>query len=166
MKEQTPACMSESTVLCSERFLRKIFTFFLVPKSLWTLPLPIMAKQGKASRFLKADAVPVPPVFFFFFAPANGSLRALVSNGMSVDYEADKGTTLRESVQLTPVGQMMKQLSIESWRNTRSCSASEVMFVKDPPIERPTCSGHSNRIAEKVKQCLSGCIPVDEKYGA
>ena len=60
--------VSESTVLCSERFLRKIFTFFLVPKSLWTLPLPIMAKQGKASRFLKADAVLVQPVFFFFCA--------------------------------------------------------------------------------------------------
>ena len=30
---------------------------------------------------------------------------------------------------------------------------------------RPTRSVHSNRIAEKVKQCLSGCVPVDEKYG-
>ena len=39
--------VSESTVLCSERFLRKIFTFLLVPKSLRTLPLPIMTKQGK-----------------------------------------------------------------------------------------------------------------------
>ena len=39
--------MSESTVLSGERFLRKIFTFLLVPKSLWILPLPIMAKQGK-----------------------------------------------------------------------------------------------------------------------
>ena len=25
---------------------------------------------------------------------------------------------------------------------------------------------HSNRIAEKIKQYLSGCVPVDEKYGA
>ena len=39
--------VSESTVLCSEHFLRKIFTFLLVPKSLWALPLPIIAKQGK-----------------------------------------------------------------------------------------------------------------------
>ena len=39
--------VSESNVLCSERFLRSIFTFLLVPKSLRTLSLPIMAKQGK-----------------------------------------------------------------------------------------------------------------------
>ena len=51
---------------------------------------------------------------------------------MSVESEAEKGTALRESVQLTPVGQMMKLLSIESWLNTRGCSASEVKF------ERPT----------------------------
>ena len=57
---------------------------------------------------------------------------------MSVDYEAEKGTALRESVQLTPVGQMMKPLSIESWQNARGCNASEVKFVKDPPIDRPT----------------------------
>ena len=57
---------------------------------------------------------------------------------MSVDYEAEKGTALRESVQLTPIGQMMKPLSIENWRNTKGCSASEVKFVKDPPFERPT----------------------------
>ena len=53
---------------------------------------------------------------------------------MSADYEEGKDAVLRESVQLTPVGQMMKPLSIESWRNTRGCSASEVKFVKDPPI--------------------------------
>ena len=53
---------------------------------------------------------------------------------MSVDYDAEKGMALRESVQLTHVGQMMKTLSIESWRNTRVCSASEVKFVKDPAI--------------------------------
>ena len=85
---------------------------------------------------------------------------------MSVDYEAEKGTALRESVQLTPIGQMMKPLSIENWRNMKGCSASEVKFVKDPPIERPTRRVHSNRIAEKVKQYLSGCVPVDEKYDA
>ena len=39
--------VSASTALCSERFLRKIFAFILVPKSLWTLPLPIMTKQGR-----------------------------------------------------------------------------------------------------------------------
>ena len=60
---------------------------------------------------------------------------------MSVDYEAEKGKPLRESVQLTSVGQMMKPLSIEpieSWWNKRGCSAIEVKFVKDPLIERPT----------------------------
>ena len=57
---------------------------------------------------------------------------------MSVDYKAEKGTALRESVQLTPIGQMMKPLYIENWRNTEGCSASEVKFVKDPPFERPT----------------------------
>ena len=35
-----------------------------------------------------------------------------------MDYEAEKGTALKESVQLTPVGQMLKPLSIESWRNS------------------------------------------------
>ena len=67
--------MSESTVLCSGRFLRKIFTFLLVPKS----PITDHGKARKGSRFLKADAV---PSVLFFFAPA--SLRAPVSNGMSV----------------------------------------------------------------------------------
>ena len=59
---------------------------------------------------------------------------------MSVDYEAEKGTALREGVQLTPVGQMMKPLFIQSWRTTRGYSATEVnlKFVKDPPTERPT----------------------------
>ena len=136
-------------------------------------PITDHGKARKASRFLKADAV--PSVFlFFFFRLQSWSLRAPVSNGMSVGYEAEKGTALRESVQLTPVGQMMKPLSIESWRNTRVCGASEMKFVK---IEgsadraantrcRPTLSVHSNRIAEKIKQYLSGCVPVDEKYGA
>ena len=70
--------VSESTVLCSERFLRKIFTFLLVPKSPWTLPVPIMAKQATASRFLKADAMPSELCHrcFFFSSP--------VSHGMSV----------------------------------------------------------------------------------
>ena len=92
---------------------------------------------------------------------------------MIVDYEAEKGTALRESMQSTPVGHMMKSLSLETWRNPRGCSASEVKLVKDPLIEPPTRSVHSdfgdiylNRIAEKVKQYLSGCVPVDEKYGA
>ena len=57
---------------------------------------------------------------------------------MSVDYEVQKGTALRESVQLTPIGQMIKPLSIESWQTTKGCSASEGKFVKDSPIERPT----------------------------
>ena len=91
-------------------------------------------KARKASRFLKADAVPSELChwcffFFFFLRP-----QLEVSVRMSVDYEAEKGTVLRESVQLTPVDQMMKPLSIESWRNTRGCSASEVKFLKDPPI--------------------------------
>ena len=42
--------VSESTVLCGKRFLRKIFTFLLVPKSLWTLPLPMIAKQVKPGK--------------------------------------------------------------------------------------------------------------------
>ena len=60
--------------------------------------------------------------FFFFLHPQlrGASLPAPVSNGMSPDYEAEKGTALRESVQLTPVGQMKKPLSIESWRNIYS----------------------------------------------
>ena len=103
-------------------------------------PITDHGKGRKASRFLKADAVPslffFLSFFYFLFLPATWSLRAPVSNGMSVDYEAEKGTALRESVQLTSVGQMMKPLSIEpieSWRNTRGCSASEVKFrrVKD-----------------------------------
>ena len=63
---------------------------------------------------------------------------------MSVDYEAEKGMVLRESVQLTPVDQMMKPLSIESWRNTRGCSASEVKFFKDPPIASGQHAMHAN----------------------
>ena len=114
-------------------------SFLLVPKSLWTLPLPIMANQGKLVVSWKQ--MQCHWCLFVFFAPATWSLRAAVSSGMSVDYEAEKGTALKESVQLTSVGQMMKPLSIEpieSWRNTRGCSASEVKCVKDPPIERPT----------------------------
>ena len=106
-------------------------------------------KTRKASRFLEADAV---PSVFFFFAPA--SLRAPVSNGMSVDYEAEKGTALRESVQLTPVGQLMKPQSVESWRNARDCSASEVNFAgegfdADRAANtrcRPTRRVHSSRL--------------------
>ena len=67
--------------------------------------------------------------FVFFFSPA--SLHALVSNGMRVDYKAEKGTALKESVQLTLVDEMTKPLSIESWRNGRGRRASEVK------IERP-----------------------------
>ena len=48
-------------------------------------PIADHGKERKASRFLKADAV--PSVFFFFFAPASTSLRAPVSHRMSVDYE-------------------------------------------------------------------------------
>ena len=126
--------MSESTVLCSECFLRQIFTFLPVPKSLWTLPLLIMAKKGRPVTSWKQ--MQCHRCIFFSFAPV--SLRAPVSNGMNVDYEAEKGTALRESVQLTPVGQMVKPLTIESWRKARGCSASEVKFVQNPPIERPT----------------------------
>ena len=113
--------------------------------------------------------------FFFFLRPQlEVSVRRSPGNGMSLDYEAEKGTALRESVQMTPVGQMMKPLSIESWRNTRGCSASEVKIVKDPAIERPTrrdVGQHAVCIQtglqnEKVKQYLSGCVPVHEKYGA
>ena len=149
---------------------RKDFHFPSRAQESMDSPITDHGKARKACRSLKADAV--PSVFSFFFWAETWSLRAPVSNGMSVDYEAEKGTALRESVQLTPVGQMMKPLFIQSWRNTRGCSASEVKFVKDPPIERPTraCrptrSVHRNRIAEKVKQYLSGCVPVDEKFEA
>ena len=56
--------VSESTVLCSERFLRKIFTFLLVPKSLWTLPLPIQW-QSKESWSLPESRCSAIGVFFF-----------------------------------------------------------------------------------------------------
>ena len=92
---------------------------------------------------------------------------------MSVDYEAEKGTALRESVQLTPVGQMMKRLFIQSWRNTPERLQRKRSKVREGSADRaantrcrPTRSVHPNRIAEKIKQYLSGCVPVDEKYGA
>ena len=99
-------------------------------------PITDHGKARKAGRFLKTDAVPSVFFFVFFFVFFSRNLksrwRVLVSIGVSMDYEAEKGTALRESVQLTPVGQMMKLLSIESWWYTRGCSASEVKF------ERPT----------------------------
>ena len=76
--------VSESTVLCSERSLRQIFTFLPVPKSLWTLPLPIMAKKGRPVASWKQMQCH-RCIYLFFFAPA--SLRAPVSHRMSVDYE-------------------------------------------------------------------------------
>ena len=63
--------VSESTVLCGESFLRKIFTFLFVPKSLWTLPLPIMAKQGKLVASWKH--MQCHRCFFFFFFCARKS---------------------------------------------------------------------------------------------
>ena len=82
--------VSESTVLCSGRFLRKIFTFLPLPKSLYT-PITDHGKARKAGRFLKVGAVPSVFFFFFFFFFKPTSLRAPVSNGMSVDYQAEKG---------------------------------------------------------------------------
>ena len=69
--EGANSCVSESTVLCSEHFLRKIFTFLLVPKSLWTLPLPIMAKQGKLVAPWKHMQCRRCFFFFFFFCARN-----------------------------------------------------------------------------------------------
>ena len=69
--------VSASTVLCSERFLRKIFAFILVPKSLWTLPLPIMTKQGrlvaswKQMQCHRSCAIGVFFSFFLFFCARN-----------------------------------------------------------------------------------------------
>ena len=88
-----------------------------------------------------------------------------------MDYEAEKGTAIRESVQLTPVWPndettlYRKLAEHERLQRTRSKvregSANQAANTRC----RPTCSVHSNRIAEKVKQYLSGCVPVDEKHG-
>ena len=143
--------VSESTVRCGERFLRQIFTFLLVPKSLCTLPLQIMAKQGRQSWSLpesRCSAIGFLFFSFFFCAP---SLRAPVSNGMRVNYEAEKGTALRESVQLTPVGQMMKPLSIESWPN------SERLQRKRSKV----CAGSADRAANTQPRACEVTMSVE-----
>ena len=146
-----------------------------MPKSLWTLPLPIM-KARKASRFLKADAV----VFFFFCArksPCTGlqwnerRLRSRERHGPERKRAVDFRWPTDETTLSKPGG-------------TRGCSASEVKFTGEGSAAdraantrcRPTRSVHSDfrlqqhiQVAKKVKQYLSGlsgCVPVDEKYGA
>ena len=163
--------VSESIVLCSGRFLRKIFTFLLMPKSLGT-PITDHGKARKASRFLKVDAV--PSVFFFcFFLRPQVSVRRSQMEWVWTTKQRE-ARPWEKACSWLPLAKWWNH-SIESWRNARGCSASEVKSVKDPPIERPKCdvgqhavcirtSETLNRIAEKVNQYLSGCVPVDEKY--
>ena len=73
-----------------------------------------------------------------FFA-RTWSLPAPVSHGMSADYEAKKGTAQRENVLLTTVGQMMRPLTIESWRKARGCSyISDISELqRSRPVSNP-----------------------------
>ena len=114
-------------------------------------PISNHGKARKAGCFLKAYVV--PSVFFFLHPQLRGaSLPAPVSNGMSPDYEAEKGTALRESVQLTPVGQMKKPLSIESWRNIYS----ERLQCK----RRKVCARSADRAANTQCAC-EGTMSVE-----
>ena len=124
-KERTSACPKAPFYVVSTS-RRKIFTFLLVPKSLWTLTLPTMANQRRpvASRE-HADAVPIG-VFFFFFRPLF-SVRRSAWNERGLP--GRERHVLRESVLLTPTGQMMRPLTIES--SARGCRASEVKFGQD-----------------------------------
>ena len=70
--------VSASTVLCSERFLRKNFRFHSRAQEYVDSPVTDYDKARKASRFLEAVAVPSDMLchwcfflfFIFFFAPA------------------------------------------------------------------------------------------------
>ena len=175
--------VSESTVLCSGCFLRKIFTFLLMPKSLWTLPFSIMAKQGKRERFLRKIftflLMPKSPwtlpfsimakqgklvaswkqmqchrCFFFAHARLRGS--ALVQ----WNERATKQRNARpweKACSWSPVGQMMKPLPIESWRKARGCSPSKVKFVKDPAVERPTRDVGQHAVCVMIQTSKTYC---------
>ena len=87
-KERTSACPKAPFYIVSTS-PRQIFTFLLVPRSLLTLTLPIMANRRSlrpVASWKHAEAV--PSVFFFFACSSPCAGR----HGMSVDYEAEKGT--------------------------------------------------------------------------
>ena len=170
--------VSESTVpcICSERFLRKNFTFLLVPKSLWTLPLPIMPKQGKlvaSWKHMQCHRRCAIGNFFLFCdrnlkSPCAGlqwnerGLRSRERHGPERKCAVDSRWPNDE----TPLYRKLAEHDRKRLQRKRS-------KVREPSADRaantrcrPTRSVHSNRIAEKVKQYLSGCVPVDEKHGA
>ena len=140
-------------------------------------PITDHGKARKASRFLKADAVPSVFFFsfffcFFFFCACN-----LKSPCAGLQWN-ERGLRSRE--RYSPE----RKRAVDShWPNDettlyRKLAEHERLQRKRSKVRegsafraantrcRPTRSVHSNRIAEKVKQYLSGCVPVDEKYDA
>ena len=94
----------------------KKFAFMLVPKSLWTLPLPVVWNRGRLD--ISRKQVQCHRCFLF-------ARRCLPSESTKhVD-------ALRESAMFAPpstLGQMMRSLTIGSWQKARGrgCNAGEV----------------------------------------
>ena len=135
-------------------------------------PITDHCKARKASRFLKADAVPSVSFFLFFLCARNlkspcaglqWNERGLQSRerhsperkrAVDSHWPNDETTLYRK---LTEHERLQRKRS-----KVREGSAFRAANMRC----RPTRSVHSSRIAEKVKQYLSGCVPVDEKYDA
>ena len=142
--EGANSCVSESTVRCSERFLRQIFTFLLAPKSLWTLPLPITAKQG---RFVVSWKQMQCHRFFFFFCIPQVSVRRSPIEWAWTTKQRN-ARPWEKACSWLPLAKWWKHFLSKADGIASSCSASEVKFVQDQPIERPTHSVHARWLCQ------------------
>ena len=137
-------------------------------------PITHHGKARKASRSLKAPyACSAIGVFFLFFfcarnlkSPCDG----LRWNGRGLRSRERHGPERRRAVdsrwpndETTLYPKLAKHERLQRKRSiVREGSADRTANTQC----RPTRSVHPNRIAEKVKQYLSGCVPVGEKLGA